>query len=447
MKVNSNTDDIFSSIQMTQNTVHSILMESSKRSNAFPMDITIMTNDAAFFVDTNIDAHKNGVSHFWNHMRSKFNTNKVKSIQIVCFCTGVDVLSFGVHDPFDPSILSTSFTTDDGATATVAATSLSYSSSTESLDKPMITSLEEEGSSSCSRDSTTTSLSPSGETLGVSHRFNIHVCAKAIINELASLSIKESDGSYHDTNDSKNPMDITFSFHDCHKIYFENLLRNWTRETFCMTCPKGRISFDLPETLDGTQCTVTLELSYQMLPFQVNSLAAVALVEDMKVISNSTFSVIQLVPLDKVDISLIYGVPLVAKAGLEGDIDQYKEIQRLYNELLKYLLTKDCGLVLCSETSVTMGAFKNSPVKSLYLLMAQEQEFDLERSRDVLLKGTLHRYCRKSSQILEPVSMTNSAVSYDDTNVDVYSEVVKNALEFIPTAVINPSSLGSTETV
>jgi hypothetical protein len=178
----------------------------------------------------------------------------------------------------------------------------------------------------------------------------------------------------------------------------------------------------------------------------MNSLATDALVEDMKMISNSTFSVIQLVPLDQVDLSLIYGVPFVAQAGLEGDIEQYKEIQRVYNELLKYLLERDYGLVLCSETNDRMGVFSDKPEKNLYLLMARESDVDVEKSRDTLLRGTLHRYCRRSSQILEPVSMTNSVISYDGSNIDVYSEIVKNALEFIPTSVINPSTLSSTET-
>jgi hypothetical protein len=401
--------------------VNSILMETSKGSNTRPVDITIVTNDAAFFVDTNIDSHKSGACHFWNRMRTRFNTNQVKSIHIACFCTGVDVLSANATGEFDPSVLSAWSTT-------------SCASSVESLELSTV---------KCLKEDLSASSSPKGEACEVPHRFRIHLCAKAIAEELTSLNTKESNMPDYV---SMNPMDIKFSFHDCHMIQFENLLRSWTRETFSTSCPKGRISFDLPETLDGTQCSITLDLSYQMLPFQVNSLATDALVEDMKMISNSTFSVVQLVPLDQVDISLIYGVPFVAKAGLEGDIDQYKEIQRLYNELLKYLLTKDCGLVLCSETYGRMGAFKDTPEKNLFLLMAQESDVEVEKSRDVLLKGTLHRYCRKSSQILEPDSMSHAVISYDGSNIDVYSEVVKNALEFIPTAVINPSSFGSTET-
>lgn len=399
--------------------VNSILTETSKGSNSHPMDITIVTNDAAFFIDTDIDSHKSGTCHFWNRMRSRFNTNQIKSIHIVCFCIGVDVLS--LDDDFDPTILSVSSTA-------------SYSSSIESLE------------SSIMKPST----SSSDQKCKISNRFQVHICAQAIVKELASLSMQELSTSHHDTNNhrqvSKNPMDITFSFHNCHMIQFENLLRKWTHDSFSTFCPKGRISFDLPETHDGTQCSVTLDLSYQMLPFQMNSLATDALVEDMKMISNSTFSVIQLVPLDQVDLSLIYGVPFVAQAGLEGDIEQYKEIQRVYNELLKYLLERDYGLVLCSETNDRMGVFSDKPEKNLYLLMARESDVDVEKSRDTLLRGTLHRYCRRSSQILEPVSMTNSVISYDGSNIDVYSEIVKNALEFIPTSVINPSTLSSTET-
>eukprot|EP00957_Ditylum_brightwellii_P160230 12198797-Ditylum_brightwellii.AAC.1 len=98
--------------------------------------------------------------------------------------------------------------------------------------------------------------------------------------------------------------------------------------------------------MDGTQCSITLDLEYNVLPHRADSFATAALINDMKMLSASNVEVVQLIPLPSVDASLIYGVPISARAGLEVDLIRYKEMQLLVRQLWKYLATNDVAVLM-----------------------------------------------------------------------------------------------------
>lgn len=377
------------------------MVSESKSKNSYPMDITLFTHDTALLVDIKAEAHKHATHRFWKRVRNHFTSDTIRSIHILCFHTGVDVLS-----------------TEEAS----ASDGTSSSSST-----------------------THTEVKPDTEN-DVSHRIHSAKCVQAIQNVLANLAMKESSGPrntfstsgiFPASDVSPTPMDVTFSVQNCQSIHFEKLLRSWTRQNFSILCPKAIISFDLPETMDGTVCTLTLELSYRILPFHFNSIETECLAKEMKQISESTFSVLQLVPLDRIDLSLIYGVPIVAKAGLQGDIDQYKEMQKISNVLLRYLSLNDSALVLQCDT-ISQDVVSES---SIYLLMAKESTdySNFNSSTTSFMNATIHRYCSKTTRILEDDVVCNveSAIvdRYDD---ETYSEVVKSALECLPNEMIRP---------
>jgi len=66
----------------------------------------------------------------------------------------------------------------------------------------------------------------------------------------------------------------------------------------------------------------------------------------MSKLSPSDVEVVQTIPLSSVDSSLIYGVPMSARAGSENDISRYDEMKMLARHLWKYLSRSDMGLVL-----------------------------------------------------------------------------------------------------
>ena len=51
---------------------------------------------------------------------------------------------------------------------------------------------------------------------------------------------------------------------------------------------KSHINFDLAETLDDTQYSVTLDIVSSILPYPINCAATDILVEDVKVMTDST---------------------------------------------------------------------------------------------------------------------------------------------------------------
>ena len=62
---------------------------------------------------------------------------------------------------------------------------------------------------------------------------------------------------------------------------------------------------------------------------------------------NAYFEVIQLVPLESIDLSIVYGVPpLVAKAALDGDLEQFREMQKIVRKLMWFARSRDIALAL-----------------------------------------------------------------------------------------------------
>ena len=179
----------------------------------------------------------------------------------------------------------------------------------------------------------------------------------------------------HGGRTGHEPMDVSFEVKDFHPVHFQSIVSDWVRGTVSTASQTGRITFDLPETL-GTQCSVTLDLAYSILPYPVNCSATKGLVEDLKFLRKSYFEVMQLTPLDSLDLSLMYGVSIAAKAGLEGDIEQYREMQKLVGALWEFLRSEDVALVLQCIKDPTVKQrsteqFYGDSRDELFILMAK----------------------------------------------------------------------------
>lgn len=363
-----------------------------------PIDVSIITNDVALFTDKNVDSHKRAATRFLDRMKQKFEEKLIRSIQIIVLQTGIDAL-----DP-NRANLSTNRNIDDGTSI---------------------------GSPNTDSDPDQYIKEPN-----LNNRFQVACIAKVlkvhISSQLAKDPNRKKDGS---------PMDIIFEFKDLHRLHLNSILREWTRSIIYSPALTGRVSFDLPESLDGTQCSIALDVWYSIFPYSANSCHVQGLVENIRLLNNSVFEIIQLVPLDKVDLSLIYGVPLVAKAALDGDLDQYHEMQKIFSSLLKYLASGDVALVLgcISGRECNMSiAGKLAETRQIFLLMPQISE---ESNTAVLNKGMMYQYLSKGFQIIDDCKGTEELESSVD---DEYAEVIQNSLDLLDKTVFNPCKYSNT---
>jgi len=338
-----------------------------------PRPITLFTTDANLFAtDMTSESHIHGLEQFWKRIYSSFQTNAVSSITIMI----VETTSM----------------------MQVMNNIKSYDVDNSSLN-------------GCSMNTSSCSFP---------NRLAVIQCVNDIRRRIGEMSRAQDF-------ESTTPINLQLEIMDGNSIAFQSLLQSWVKESFAQTYAsyeggvQGRLSFDLPETLDGTMCQLSLDLQYTVIPRSINSLATKELVEDMQrisMLSPSCVEVVQTIPLSSVDSSLIYGVPMSARASLENDISRYNEMKVLARQLWVYLGRNDVALVLRArvddkeEDDVVEGRSEDQ----LFLLVCEQA---VQRPTDVASSalnivpdkqgsesssschGMLYRYATKSRLLRE----------------------------------------------
>lgn len=77
------------------------------------------------------------------------------------------------------------------------------------------------------------------------------------------------------------------------------LARRWVRESICGH--DHHLTLDLPETSDGSQCSVTFDISYELCPISLTSPYMNDLISDLKCIATHGLEVVQRLPLSSLD--------------------------------------------------------------------------------------------------------------------------------------------------
>ena len=336
-----------------------------------PRPITLFTTDANLFAtDMTSESHIHGLEQFWKRIYSSFQTNTVSSITIMI----VETTSM-----------------------------MQMMKNIKSYDD----------------DSTVNNCSMNTSSCSFPNRLAVIQCVNDIRRRIGEMSRAQDF-------ESTTPINLQLEIIDGNSIAFQTLLQSWVKESFAQTYAsyeggvQGRLSFDLPETLDGTMCQLSLDLQYTVLPRSINSLATKELVEDMQrisMLSPSCVEVVQTIPLSSVDSSLIYGVPMSARASLENDISRYNEMKVLARQLWVYLGRNDVALVLRArvdgdeEDDVVEGRSEDQ----LFLLVCEQavqRQTDAASALNIVpdkqgsessssCHGMLYRYATKSQLLRE----------------------------------------------
>lgn len=284
------------------------------------------------------------------------------------------------------------------------------------------------------------------------------------INELSQSMSSSSEWVFSEWN-GKPLVDLQLEYIEGKSISFQKLQQKYVQGSFYETYPNahGRLSFDLPETIDGIMCSISLDLQYSTLPHSIDSNETLSLVTDMKrisALSSSNVEVIQSIPLSNVDSAMIYGVPMTARAGIDDDMSRYNEMKMLVRQMWKYLSSNDIGLILRVrfEGADSVDGARLSSREELFLLVCEqavekpcvpnnESGYDRSEALGVTVAtkhksschGMLFRYASKG-QMLRFLNEDELEQDQDETSAEEmqYQDYIERSIEMLATTGLNP---------
>ena len=383
------------------------------KANKGAINVSIICSDVSLFCDTNDDSHRAGVQVFIDHVTPYFQQGLLSSIAI-----------------------------------TVATKSGQLALSTEENDENVIP------------------LEASGRPLHATTIEQQENHQKAMQN-----CVRMIEWTLHDfTNgihQSRN--DLTGSSLRCSFVLVKNSIIDFmalshslvrTTLTGCnarLDCRLRRI--DLPVSGDGTHCSISLEASYEVFPFTVHSFHTKFLSSDLDDLSTMNLKVVQIIPLAMIDASLLFGFPLVVRAGLEQDYAQFEEMKILVRSLFTVLQTQEQAILLrgsshrksnkrTTDKMEHLDSGFSNPSEQYFVLMSQEIPSTLLNTENAARpsSGLLCRIAH-CDHLLHDKYMTDSVFGHtiqtdDDRETEIqFTEYIENSLSTLSIGTYNPFTI------
>ena len=412
-----------------------------------PLNITIISSDLSFCCDINGGSHKRAMNRFWDLVEPFFEDGTLRSIHIDIIKTGVIAMANPIaKETEDGSPISLN---EDKENARSIEEGLSFNSSGSYSDTgELMVSQTDQGRQNESR---------------ILHEIAVAQMIRAVTAAMHDRA--ELDAKMNRIGRIKNCVhlvDLSISMFDATahpRLAFKYLLRRHLREIVsaaasAMRCKMdaidvpanrstiSRICLQLPTTLDGNQCAVSLDVSYKLLPFALERPGISAgFFVDLAKLTDSKFEMVQQVPLAVLDASFIYGVQMSVRAGLEDDYDHYVESQIMTRALLKSLQAKQVALLLqintrkdnsTSADGSLNGVFHNAKRGQTFLLMAEESVGGAPSTT-----GILCRYASADDLLLE-TEQPAASPDVPQEVVEQYESYVDNALDLLDCTTVNP---------
>jgi hypothetical protein len=348
------------------------------------MDITVLVTDLSLFCDTSTESHKVAVGLFLKNVVPFYGKALLNSIQIVVVRTGALVL----------------------------------------LPENSI-----EHDTSGAVDASTDSVDSTRKLADQNHQLSMRTCVESMQEIFEKLEF--SSGSVC-------PVKVSLSIMEGNIFEFKKLSRAWIRDSLAMQRLHSRVRFDMPEILDGTQCSVNLDVCYQNFPFSINSPEAKMLISDLEYISSLHFRVVQLVPISSIDASMLFGIPLKAVSGLDQGNDQvaYEQMQSLVKCLFSLLKERDLAILLhASVRSSTVDLLLNNYCGSehMFILLPQESLLHLSPS-----SGLLCRIAHVDELLIESTPPAQANIGNGDVLESQYTNYIEAALGKLACSPYNP---------
>jgi hypothetical protein len=388
-----------------------------------PLSITLLTNNVSLFCDDDVDgAHKAAMASFWNRITPFFHKRFIQSIELEIVRVGSVVFTkaeiIGVENSMK----------GDSSSMHIQIPSCSKVGSGMDVDSPQAQVI----ASPKDTDGIDTRMQESNEE---NDSTRVTRCVKQINHSLGELA--DADSKANRTREMRAvPVAISALSMENTSRDFGILARRWLSQIMSPPDLQGSFVFELPETTDGTQCSIALDAKYRALPYPADSAAAAGMLADLHWISSCTMEAVQLVPISCVDANLLFGVSMVVTPTFQNDVNRYKEMKALAHVLFQELRGKDAALLLRGKgqdksSESQFGPPLHHASNQTFLLMSQDVSPDLSG-----VEASLFRYVN-ADQLLSMGSIELYTSSIDD-QLEAFAAYVESALEMLPNNFINP---------
>ena len=195
-----------------------------------------------------------------------------------------------------------------------------------------------------------------------------------------------------------------------------------------------------------------------MFPFMVHSYHAKFLTIDLDELSLMHMEVVQTMPLSMIDVSLLFGIPLVVRAGLETDYAQFQDMKVLVRSFFTVLQRQQKAILLrgskqfrLEKSTVSnehVHAGFSYPAEQYFLLMSQETPTAMINTESVSAgpsSGLLFRIAH-FDYLLHDKSMTERVhdqyITDGDCETEIqYMEYIENSLSTLSFSMYNPFTI------
>jgi hypothetical protein len=356
--------------------------------------VTLLVTDRAFFCDTEAPLHVQAAERFGKNVASLFHQSLVGSIQIVV--------------------------------AKTESLALEKQEAGGGRDEAEMEGKQDVATDDSERSESSTSVAGNQpETSAIRYDRAFTECVNAIQAKFDELELEIPSATFAVTGrlEQSTPINLSITVIPGCPAGFKYLSRQWIRESLPARSLHSRLHLDLPRTMDGTQCTVSFDASYQIFPYPLGSVRANEALSELQQLSESNIEVLQLLPLLSVDSSLLYGIPMMLRAGFENDMFQYQETVGLVASLLRFLQEREQALLL--RTSPTKKSeLTTGSEERLFLLLAQEVP-----NPNIPSTGLLYRYAHADDFLAEASKPSGSTI---DQDVETYIEEAMESLDCSP---------------
>jgi hypothetical protein len=368
--------------------------------------LTIVTRDGTFLLDTNEEAYDHGLDNFMSTIEPYFSTNNLQTIRIAV-----------VTEKSVPKDIS-----NYGKIPCYNGNDVGGRNETSQIHRPQIAKLMKK---------LQRKVDEKGEETFKQNRSQIQFDSKLVPRIDIRIVLVDSRNGFHQLLQAVSKDTIT------------SFPQGWSRT----------LHLALPETADFDSCIVAMQASYKIMPFRLDSMLAMKLYYDLELISHSELNVLQLIPTESIDASLLYGVPIFLRSSLAKTTDQHRENLLILQAMIKTLAKKDCALLLSSaflatdQADATSNNLFQKRENQLFLLMPEVLG---SKVGPPTCNGVLFRIARADHMLdEETVDGANQGIhSFDmrEGETSEYDECVEMSLESLPCSPLNPLYINESET-
>lgn len=382
--------------------------EQSELASSLPTLVTFVTTDLAFFCDTDEQAHKTAVGSFWERIVRLFDERLVSDVQIVV-----------------------------GQSDKLAL--MTWPSEADGIGPPTAKN-ERDAENAMDVDQGDVLDSSRNSSRRLAHKIAVAKCVRSIQIELETRRRAHEEKTLQSANGNDSAISLTFSVIDHSPVGYKYLSRAWVRDLIIGRPFKCRLQVDLPELLDGSQCSISLEATYKMLPCPIDSAQSKLFWNDLQLLEQSKLKVVQVVPLASVDACLLFGLPISVRTGLETNLFQFQEMEILTRSVFRLLQQREVALLIQVSSC---AAPANQDCGASYIFHKQEQTFllmaqELPKTHTMPPdSGLLYRYAH-ANDLWEEFTQIQPLPLLDPEMKQQYGAYVESALDLLENKAVNP---------